>query len=75
MDTIRIKFNNAADFYMFDPLFTRFNVRVYNDTKDIKEKDDTLMSEKEYFAMIDRARAGKKHEISREEMRKMLLGD
>ncbi len=33
------------------------------------------MSEKEYFAMIDRARAGKKHEISREEMRKMLLGD
>ena len=75
MDTIRIRFNNAADFYIFEPLFKRFNVTVHNDTKDIKEEDDTLMSEKEYFAMIDRARAGKKHEISREEMRKMLLGD
>ena len=31
------------------------------------------MTKKEYFEMIDRARAGKKHEISREEMRKMLL--
>jgi hypothetical protein len=32
------------------------------------------MSEKEYFTMIDRARAEKKHEISREDMRKMLMG-
>ncbi len=38
MDTIRIKFNNAADFYIFEPLFKRFNVMVYNDTKDIKGK-------------------------------------
>ncbi len=38
MDTIRIKFNNAADFYIFEPLFKRFNVTVYNDTKDIKDK-------------------------------------
>ena len=37
MDTIRIKFNNAADFYIFEPLFKRFNVTVYND-KDIKGK-------------------------------------
>ena len=42
MDTIRIKFNNAADFYIFEPLFKRFNVTVYNDTKDIKEKDEPL---------------------------------
>ena len=73
MDTIRIKFNNETDFYNFEPLFKQFKVKVYNDTKDIKEKDDSLMTKKEYFEMIDRARAGKKHEISREEMRKMLL--
>lgn len=73
MDTIKIKFNNATDFYIFKPLFKRFNVKIYNDTKDIEEKDDSLMTKEEYFAMIDRARAGKKHEISREEMRKMLL--
>ena len=73
MDTIRIKFNNETDFYIFEPLFKQFKVKVYNDSKDIKEKDDSLMTKKEYFEMIDRARAGKKHEISREEMRKMLL--
>lgn len=38
MDTIRIKFNNAADFYIFEPLLKRFNVTVYNDTKDFKGK-------------------------------------
>ena len=38
MDTIRIKFNNAADFYIFEPLFKQFNVKVYNNTKDIKGK-------------------------------------
>ena len=43
--------------------------------KDIlEEDDDSSMSEKEYFTMIDRARAEKKHEISREDMRKMLMG-
>ena len=74
MNTIRIKCNNAKDFYIFEPLFKQFNVKVYNDTEDIKEKDESSMSEKEYFAMIDRARAEKKHEISREDMRKMLMG-
>ena len=42
--------------------------------EDIKEKDESSMSKKEYFTMIDRARAEKKHEISREDMRKMLMG-
>ena len=59
MNTIRIKFNNAKDFYIFEPLFKQFNVKVYNDTEDIKEKDESSMSEKEYFTMIDRARAEK----------------
>ncbi len=55
----------------------RHSIKGYTDVnlmvKDILE-DDSSMSEKEYFAMIDRARAGKKHEISREDMRKMLMG-
>lgn len=37
------------------------------------EKDDTQMTKEEFFAKIDRARAGKKHRISMEEMQKMLL--
>lgn len=40
----------------------------------IEEKDDTKMTKEDFFAMIDKARAGKKYKISREEMRKMLLG-
>ncbi|GIZ15208.1 hypothetical protein [Capnocytophaga catalasegens] len=39
------------------------------------KKDDTKMSKEEFFAMIDRARKSKKHEISREDMKKMLLGN
>lgn len=39
----------------------------------IEEKDDTKMTKEEFFAKIDRARAGKKHRISMEEMQKMLL--
>ena len=56
----------------------RHSIKGYTDVnlmvKDILEDDDSSMSEREYFAMIDRARAEKKHEISREEMRKMLMG-
>lgn len=38
-----------------------------------KEKDPSKMSKEEFFAKIDKARAGKKIRMSREEMRKMLL--
>ncbi|MDO5608036.1 MAG: hypothetical protein Q4G08_06230 [Capnocytophaga sp.] len=48
-------------------------VKVLKETK--KEiKDDTEMTKEAFFAKIDRARESKSHKISREEMRKMLLG-
>lgn len=40
-----------------------------------KEKDPAKMSRKDFFARIDKARAGKKIRMSREEMRKMLLSE
>lgn len=40
-----------------------------------EEKDPSKMSKEEFFAKIDKARAGKKIRMSREEMRKMLLSE
>ncbi|GJH40298.1 hypothetical protein RCZ04_08480 [Capnocytophaga sp. HP1101] len=43
-------------------------------TKVIKEeKDETLMTQEAFFAKIDRARAGKKIQMSREELRKLMF--
>lgn len=41
----------------------------------IEEEDDAKMTKEEFFAKIDRARAGKKVKMSREEMTKLLLED
>lgn len=55
MDTITIKFNKATDFYIFEPLFKQFKVKIL--TQEIsQEKDDTLMTKEEFFSMIDQAR-------------------
>ena len=43
-------------------------------TKVIKEeKDETLMTKEAFFAKIDRARAGEKIQMSREEMKKLMF--
>ena len=43
-------------------------------TKVVKEeKDENLMTKEAFFAKIDRARAGKKIQMSREELRKLMF--
>ena len=43
-------------------------------TKVVKEeKDESLMTKEAFFAKIDRARAGKKIQMSREELRKLMF--
>lgn len=61
---------NSEDVPLLEQLLKKFKAKSIK----IEEKDPTKMSKEEFFAMIDRARKGKKHKISREEMKKMLLG-
>lgn len=49
--------------------------RIYTITdREEEERDDTLMTKEAFFTIIDRARAGKKIEMSIEEM-EAYLGD
>ena len=60
----------AADF----PFIERILNSLKATTKVIKEeKDETLMTKEAFFAKIDRARAGKKIQMSREELRKLMF--
>ena len=59
----------AVDF----PLIERILNSLKATTKVIKEeKDETLMTKEAFFAKIDRARAGEKIQMSREEMKKLM---
>ena len=60
----------AVDF----PFIERILNSLKATTKVIKEeKDGTLMTKEAFFAKIDRARAGEKIQMSREEMKKMMF--
>ncbi|WP_203967775.1 hypothetical protein [Capnocytophaga stomatis] len=59
-----------SDLHIIESLLKRLKAKNISFEK---VEDDTKMSKKEFFAKIDRARAGKKHRISMEEMQKMLL--
>ncbi|WP_314277016.1 hypothetical protein [Capnocytophaga sputigena] len=60
----------AADF----PFIKRILNSLKATTKVIKEeKDETLMTKEAFFAKIDRARAGEKIQMSREEMKKLMF--
>ena len=60
----------AVDF----PLIERILNSLKATTKVIKEeKDETLMTKEAFFAKIDRARAGEKIQMSREEMKKLMF--
>ncbi|MFC2466733.1 MAG: hypothetical protein ACFNUV_02600 [Capnocytophaga endodontalis] len=60
----------AVDF----PFIERILNSLKATTKVIKEeKDETLMTKEAFFAKIDRARAGEKIQMSREEMKKMMF--
>ena len=60
----------AVDF----PFIERILNSLKATTKDIKEeKDETLMTKEAFFAKIDRARAGEKIQMSREEMKKLMF--
>ena len=60
----------AVDF----PFIERILNSLKATTKVIKEeKDETLMTKEAFFAKIDRARAGEKIQMSREEMRKLMF--
>ena len=72
MDTVKISAEiNSVDIPLFEALFKRVEAKSIK----IEEKDPTKMSKEEFFAKIDKARAGKKIRMSREEMRKMLLSE
>lgn len=59
-----------SDLHIIESLLKRLKAKNISFEK---VEDDTKMSKKEYFAMIDKARKGKKVKMSREEMKKMLL--
>ena len=60
----------AVDF----PFIERILNSLKATTKVIKEeKDETLMTKEAFFAKIDRARAGEKIQMSREELRKLMF--
>ena len=70
MDTVKITAEiNSVDVPLLEALLKKFKAKSIK----IEEKDPTKMSKEEFFAKIDKARAGKKIRMSREEMRKMLL--
>lgn len=60
---------NKEDVSFFQTLLQKFKAKKVV----FEEKDPAKMSKEEYFSMIDKARAGKKIKMSREEMRKLLL--
>jgi len=50
------------------------SLKAATNTKVVKEeKDESLMTKEAFFAKIDRARAGKKIQMSREELRKLMF--
>lgn len=60
----------SEDVSLFQGLLKKFKAK----SKVIKEdKDDTKMTREEFFAKIDRARAGKKIEMSFENLEKLML--
>ena len=60
----------AVDF----PFIERILNSLKATTKVIKEeKDETLMTKEAFFAKIDRARAGEKIQMSKEEMKKLMF--
>ncbi|ASF42112.1 hypothetical protein [Capnocytophaga endodontalis] len=60
----------AVDF----PFIERILNSLKATTKVIKEeKDETLMTKEAFFTKIDRARAGEKIQMSREEMKKLMF--
>ena len=60
----------AVDF----PFIERILNSLKATTKVIKEeKDETLMTKEAFFAKIDRARAGEKIQMNREEMKKLMF--
>ena len=60
----------AVDF----PFIERILNSLKATTKVIKEeKDETLMTKEAFFAKIDRARAGEKLQMSRDEMKKLMF--
>ena len=73
MEATTIKFQSeiqAVDF----PFIERILNSLKATTKVIKEeKDETLMTKEAFFAKIDRARAGEKIQMSREEMKKLMF--
>lgn len=72
MDTVKISAEiNSVDVPLLEALLKKFKAKSIK----IEENDPTKMSKEEFFARIDKARAGKKIRMSREEMRKMLLSE
>lgn len=63
---------NATDVPIFEALFKRLKAKKIVIKQ---EKDDTKMSQKEFFAMIDKRRTSKSVEMSMDEMQKILLGE
>ena len=71
-NTITFQSNvNALDFPFIERILESLKA---TGTKVIKEeKDETLMTKEAFFAKIDRARAGEKIQMSREEMKKLMF--
>ncbi|MDY3538405.1 hypothetical protein PG275_10385 [Riemerella anatipestifer] len=61
----------TSDIPLLEEILKKFKAKSIK----VEEKDPTKMTKKEFFAKIDRARAGKKVKMSREEMTKLLLED
>ena len=70
--TITFQTNVAAvDFPIIEKILEKFRA---SGTKIIREEiDDTEMTKEAFFAKIDRARAGEKIQMSREEMKKLMF--
>ena len=61
----------AGDFHFIKSILKSLKA---TNTKVVKEeKDESLMTKEAFFAKIDRARAGKKIQMSREELRKLMF--
>jgi len=73
MEATTITFQSEIQAVHF-PFIERILNSLKATTKVIKEeKDETLMTKEAFFAKIDRARAGEKIQMSREEMKKLMF--
>lgn len=73
MEATTITFQSEIQAIDF-PFIERILNSLKATTKVIKEeKDETLMTKEAFFAKIDRARAGEKIQMSREEMKKLMF--